>query len=323
MFSRFRRFLRENIELVGIVPGLLLALGGVWFWTWWNGLPGIELSAILTDYLVALPAVALIGYMAWRWKKEYWYDLSDEDEDRLHTDASHGNWLSFWIIVKDRLEWLVLFAVIYGAFSSFAGASVHPSTPYARDLIVRWEITSETAYNRRYARPVWPGGQSGITWGVGYDGGHQPAHVIVQDWQAHAEAKRLAGTAGLIGQAAQKALPQFRDIVTPWPLAVEVLDNASLPRYRAQARQAYGRHFDSASPWVQGALTSMTYNRGPSMAGERRRELRYIRDVCLPRGDDACVAEQILASCWVWANDNANGPGLCNRRKDEARVARG
>ena len=314
-------FLRRHIELVAVVPLLLALMGAAWWWTWQRGLPLVELGPILTDYLVGLLPVALLGYLAWRFKAEYWYDLDAEAEKDLHERAANGNRNALWVIVKDRLEWLVMFGVLYFAFSSFAGATT-PATQCTRDLLVRWEITSEQAYVRRYQSPIWPGGASGITWGIGYDGGHQAGPVILREWAAHAAAPRLSTTSGVVGEPARAALPAYRDIVVPWAMAVDVLEAHSIPRYRAAARRAYGRHFDSAPAGVQCALTSETYNRGEAMAGSRRAERREIRDRCLPAGDAECTARQLEASCRVWAADARNGPGLCARRRDEARAAR-
>lgn len=319
---RLLSFLRRHIEVSAIVPALLVLLAAAWALTWYRGQPALEVGPILTDYLVGLLPVALLGYLAWRFKAEYWYDLDAEAEKDLHERAANGNRNALWVIVKDRLEWLVMFGVLYFAFSSFAGATT-PATQCTRDLLVRWEITSQQVYMRRYQWPIWPGGASGITWGIGYDGGHQPAHIIVREWEAHEHRQRLSTTSGIIGERARQALPSYRDIVVPWRMAVDVLEAASIPRYRAAARRAYGRHFDTAPPGVQCALTSETYNRGESMAGSRRAERRVIRDECLPRGDAECVARQLEASCRVWAGDERLGGGLCARRRDEARAARG
>jgi hypothetical protein len=319
--TRLLTFLRRHLEVSAIVPALLVLLAAAWAITWYRGLPALEVGPILTDYLVGLLPVALLGYLAWRFKAEYWYDLSEQDEKDLHERAANGNRNALWLIVKDRLEWLALFGVLYFAFTSFAGAA-NPATQCTRDLLVRWEVSSAQAYARRWQWPIWPGGASGITWGVGYDGGHQAAPVILREWAVHAAAPRLATTAGIIGKPARAALPAYRDIVVPWAMAVDVLEAYSIPRYRAAARRAYGRYFDAA-PWgVQCALTSETYNRGEAMAGSRRAERREIRDRCLPAGDAECTARQLEASCRVWANDERNGPGLCARRRDEARVAR-
>ena len=67
---------------------------------------------------------------------------------------------------------------------------------------------------------------------------------------------------------------------------------------------------------------SLVYNRGASMAGPRNAEKRAIRDVCLPAGDTQCVATELRAMCRLWAG-TPNGPGLCARREDEARLAEG
>lgn len=74
-------------------------------------------------------------------------------------------------------------------------------------------------------------------------------------------------------------------------------------------------------PRPQGANVSLGYNRGWSFVGERRREMRAIRDDCVPRADRECIAVQLEAMCRIWAGQDI-GEGLCDRRKDEARLAR-
>lgn len=193
-------------------------------------------------------------------------------------------------------------------------------SPAAADLIVRWEVTSPAYYARALQRPVWPGGASGITWGIGYDGGHQAADVIASDWAAHGDAWRLRGTSGLVGTRARDALPGWADIVTPFALARTVFVNTSLPTWHGSTRRAYGPAFDSLPADAAGALVSNTYNRGTSMLGDRNREKRVIRNECLPRRDLRCIAAQLRASCRVWAGTPIQR-GMCNRREDEARLA--
>lgn len=201
-------------------------------------------------------------------------------------------------------------------------APVAVIAPAAVDLIVRWEVSSEAYYQRRLRRPIWPGGASGITWGVGYDGGHQTARDIRTDWAEHAQADRLAGTSGIAGDPARALLPDYADITVPWPMARTVFTGRSLPVYRTSARRAFGAPFDALAPDAQGALVSLIYNRGASMAGQRNAEKRTIRDVCLPAGDARCVGAELRAMCRLWAG-TPNGPGLCARREDEARLAEG
>lgn len=313
------RWLRTHVELTAILPMLLAGTAAAWFVTWARGIPAIEVGPILLDYLVGLVPTALLGYLAWRWKCEYWHDFSAEDERDLHRDARDGNRHAFWLIVKDRVEWVILFLLLVFAFGTFSGTA--NAQPAARDLIVRWEVGGPARYSAQLQRPIWPGGASGVTWGIGYDGGHQHSATILRDWSEHPAASRLATTAGVTGPGARSILPRYRDIIVTWADALRVLDARSIPVYRARARAAYGRAFDAAPEGVQAALISEVYNRGPGMAGSRRAERRAIRDVCLPARDAECVARQLERSCRVWADD-PNGRGLCARRRDEARVAR-
>ena len=69
-------------------------------------------------------------------------------------------------------------------------------SPAGVELIVRYEISSPAYYVKRLQQPVWPGAASGITWGIGYDGGYQTASRISADWVAHPDSSVLATTAG-------------------------------------------------------------------------------------------------------------------------------
>lgn len=200
-----------------------------------------------------------------------------------------------------------------------ANAAPAPTiSPAAVALIVRWEVGSASRYSRRYEAPTWPGGASGVTWGIGYDGGHQTRRQIGLDWSAHDAASRLQATAGITGQAAQPLARELRGVTVPFGMASDVFALASLPRYHASARRAFGvERFDALPADAQGALVSLVYNRGASMTGPARVEMRAIRDTCLPGSDVHCVAGQIRQMCRLWRGTNLEA-GLCGRREDEA-----
>lgn len=192
--------------------------------------------------------------------------------------------------------------------------------PCAVDLIVHYEVTSPAHYARRLEGVIWPGGASGATWGVGYDGGHQTRGVIRRDWDRHEAREQLSGTAGITGAAARALVRTLQDVRTPYGYAYEVFETASLPVYHGRARRAFGDPFDQLPPPAAGSLVSLVYNRGAGMAGDSRREMRALRDVCVPAGDVDCIAREIRAMCRIWEG-TPNGPGLCRRRDDEARLA--
>src|SRR5687767_1238475 len=51
------------------------------------------------------------------------------------------------------------------------------------DLLLGFEVGSRQGYEREFQRPVWPGGQSGVTVGIGYDLGMTSKAEIRADWE--------------------------------------------------------------------------------------------------------------------------------------------
>lgn len=305
-------FCRRHVEALLIVPGILAGLGFVSWFAWTRGEQVIDWVAAVLDTSFALAIVAGCGYLAWRFQSEYWKELDDGDEDRLHAKAETGDRNALWLIVKDRIEFLLLFVVLLLGMGRFAGAN---------ELIIKFEVSGEAGYKRCCTSPIWPGGQSGITWGIGYDGGYQHAETIRKEWAGHPAVERLATTAGLTGTRARDALRGYRDIRIEWHQALRVFHDSVLPRYERMALRAYGPPLRTAPKPVREALTSEVYNRGAGMAGDARIERRIIRDKCLPAADWACVAHMLETSCRVWAG-KSYGPGLCNHRRGEARHIR-
>ena len=204
---------------------------------------------------------------------------------------------------------------------SFASPVPSPTVTCAAHstaLIVRWEITSPAVYQRRYQGVIWPGGASGPTWAVGYDGGHQTRQTITADWATHPQVTSLSMTSGVTGPTAKLLLPQLAHVRTPYPMAVQAFSQASLPSYRAAARRALGAQpFDALPCGAQAALDSLGYNRGWQMTGPRRAEMRAIRDICVPARDTHCIATQLRAMKRLWPDVK----GLRDRRDDEAAYA--
>lgn len=186
-------------------------------------------------------------------------------------------------------------------------------------LIVRWEVGSRALYQRRWLRPVWPGGASGVTWGIGYDGGHATRDDIARAWHRHPQLPRLLTSAGVSGARAKYRAAELQDVLTPYPLAESVFREESLPAYSRDARRAFGAGVDDLPEGAIAALESEHYNRGGAMGGDRNREKREIRDTCIPARDTACIAAQLRSMKRLWPDVR----GLRDRREDEARTAEG
>ena len=191
------------------------------------------------------------------------------------------------------------------------------------DALVAFEVTSEATYRRRYQNPIWPGGSSGVTVGIGYDVGANKASQVEKDWRGRlpdADVDALKKVAGKMGQAGKNALGAVAHVVVPFDVAKEVFFTATLPRYARLTREAYPG-VEKLPHDAQAALLSLVYNRGASMKNtDRRKEMRAIRDLVSARDLDG-IADQLRAMKRLWDKEKLRG--LHVRRDAEADLVAG
>ena len=194
-----------------------------------------------------------------------------------------------------------------------------PLNDASLQLILDFEVSGgEPYYDKHLQSPIWPGAASGVTIGVGYDLGYNSTATINSDWGQHLDAgvlNRLLTTAGKTGQAAKAVLSSVKDVKVPWPAAFAVFQAVTIPKFTALARKAFPG-FDSLDPNCQGALVSLVFNRGASMDGPRRVEMRAIRDL-VPHKNYAGIAEQLRKMKRLWIGTDIE-KGMSRRRDAEA-----
>lgn len=195
-------------------------------------------------------------------------------------------------------------------------------SPRALQLLLDYEVGGGRAYyDARLRHPTWPGGESGVTIGIGYDLGYTPRARFLADWHALPQVvlDRLGATMGCKGLRARERAKEVRDIVIEWPVALEVFQRATIPFWIAQTRVAFPGV--EALPWdAEGALVSLVFNRGTSMEGDRRREMRLIRDAVLVK-DLNVIAAALRRMKRLWLGKGLDG--LLARREAEARLVEG
>jgi GH24 family phage-related lysozyme (muramidase) len=177
----------------------------------------------------------------------------------------------------------------------------------------------------------WPQGESGITLGYGCDIGADPKSLeywrgILTDEQMN----RLAAAKGKTGRAAADIARQFSDIKVSKADALAVFMKKTLPLEIALTRKTYPG-IELLPPTVLGAMTSIVYNRGSALNGERRSEMREIKDVITqftntpPERRDVKatlekIADLIQAMKRLWRGKGLDG--LLTRRDAEAKLIR-
>ena len=190
------------------------------------------------------------------------------------------------------------------------------------ELILAFEIGSRAQYERLYAHPTWPGGESGVTIGVGYDLGYTSRTQFEADWDPYLEKPEraaLAAVQGIKGAAAEQLARGLRHIDIPLAAAEPVFYASTLPRFAKSTRDTFPG-VEKLPLDAQGALLSLVFNRGTRLAGERRAEMRAIRDeLASGRASLARIAELLEAMRRLWPDAR----GLRDRRVREAELVRG
>lgn len=196
------------------------------------------------------------------------------------------------------------------------------SSRAAVNFIIACEVGSREQYDRRYYRPTWPGGRSGVTVAIGYDLGYTDRDKVLRDFHGlvpSAMIVAMQNVCGLTGSAAHAALAGIHDkVVIPWSVAVEVFENVDAPRYEHMLFRACPKAAALPADCV-GALASLTYNRGAggyTAGGDRFREMRAIR-AAIESDRPELVPDQIRSMKRLWGQDQR---GLLIRRDGEAKL---
>jgi GH24 family phage-related lysozyme (muramidase) len=185
-------------------------------------------------------------------------------------------------------------------------------------LIKRFEVSSEQNYISKLINPIWPGGDSGITIGIGYDIGYVSARTFKNDWKdllPQATISSLESAAGKKAMAAKVLLSNYENLEVPWDKA-ERQFAAFLPFVIGETETAFpnARNFKSGD--CRGALTSLVYNRGSLVnSSDRRVEMLNIKNFMASRQYEKIPAE-IRHMKRLWQNSGL--PGLIERRELEA-----
>ena len=187
-------------------------------------------------------------------------------------------------------------------------------------FIAREEVSSRRYYDTQCTRPTWPGGDSGVTIGVGYDLGQQGAFDA--DWSdllTPAQMAELRPWLAIKGDAASAGLAQLQGISIPWHDAWRVFIRRSLPAKITTTRDTFKGPV-ALRPLCFGVLVSLVYNRGAGMTDSTRhpgdrKEMRDIRAaVAAGRLGDVPTALRAMKRLWP------EGNGLRDRREREAKL---
>jgi GH24 family phage-related lysozyme (muramidase) len=194
------------------------------------------------------------------------------------------------------------------------------------DTIVYYEVGDHYDYNKHCAKPevpAWQSTSSGVTVAFGFDCGYNTKEQIAKAFNGIAsdnEIKALQSVSGMKGKNAYyNGLPKVKNSVYfTYEEAEQVFKRDSLPRFTKQTADAFILSKDQLHPHSNAALTSLVFNRGPSLANtDSRKEMRWIKyNISVGRED--LVPSDIKSMKRLWSYTSLKGLHL--RRDAEAKL---
>jgi hypothetical protein len=194
------------------------------------------------------------------------------------------------------------------------------------DLILEFEVGGgENYYNKYLKNPTWPEGQSGVTIGVGYDLGYVNKAEFTEDWKDLPKEvfDRLYKVVGIKGYNAKNLIRGLKDINIPWDIALKVFNNKTVTKFWNLTKETFP-NFDNLPEDAKGGLVSLVFNRGNALEGDRRREMKLIRDgmrlvSIFDQKALTFIANQIRNMKRIWIGGSIE-KGMSRRRDAEAKL---
>jgi GH24 family phage-related lysozyme (muramidase) len=194
-------------------------------------------------------------------------------------------------------------------------------SPETLKLLFDYEVGGGKSYYDKYlSKFTWPGGASGPTIGIGVDCGYYTKDELSKIFhflpnnqiRLIQEANNKTSTSG---KEYTKTLREA-GITVSWDDAKEIFETLTWPKFAKLAEKTFPG-LDKLCDNAYGAIVSLVFNRGSSMTGDSRLEMRNIRDL-VPKKDYKGIAKQLRNMKRIWKGKGLDG--LIERREAEAKL---
>ena len=173
----------------------------------------------------------------------------------------------------------------------------------ALDLILEYEVGGGKDYYDKYLQhPTWPGGHSGLTLGIGIDCGYYSSSEIASmfNFLLTTQLKAVQNASGKTGEAGRNYVRQIKslNVTVTWEQAVKIFEDVTWPKFASLTERVFPG-LDQLCDNAYGALVSLVFNRGGSLVGDSRAEMRAIRDL-VPQKDYPGIAAELRKMKHIW-----------------------
>ena len=194
-------------------------------------------------------------------------------------------------------------------------------SPETLKLLFDYEVGGGKPYYDKYlSKFTWPGGASGPTIGIGVDCGYYTKEELskIFHFLSTDQIKLIQEASGKTGASGKEYTKTLREagISVSWEQAKEIFETLTWPKFAKLAEKTFSG-LDKLCDAVYGAIVSLVFNRGSSMVGDSRLEMRNIRDL-VPKKDYRGIANELRKMKRIWKGKGLDG--LIERREAEAKL---
>lgn len=194
-------------------------------------------------------------------------------------------------------------------------------SPETLKLLFDYEVGGGKPYYDKYlSKFTCPGGASGPTIGIGVDCGYYTKEELAKIFYflPNDQIKLIQGASGKTSAAGKEYTKTLRDagITVSWDQAKEIFETLTWPKFAKLAERAFPG-LDKLCDNAYGAIVSLVFNRGSSMTGDSRLEMRNIRDL-VPKKNYKGIAKELRNMKRIWKGKGLDG--LIERREAEAKL---
>jgi GH24 family phage-related lysozyme (muramidase) len=189
------------------------------------------------------------------------------------------------------------------------------------NLLLEYEVGGGKSYYDKYlSKFTWPGGASGPTIGIGIDCGYYSKEELskIFIFLSKKEIELIQGASGKTSQSGKEYTTTLRKagIAVNWNQALHIFETLTWPKFSRLAERAFPG-LDQLCDNAYGAIVSLVFNRGTSMTGSSRTEMKNIKELVSKKNYKG-IAKELRKMKRIWEGGGLDG--LITRREAEAKL---
>ena len=194
-----------------------------------------------------------------------------------------------------------------------------PISEKSLNLLLKHEVGGGQRYYEKYLSSfTWPGGASGPTIGIGIDCAYYSKDELEKmfDYLDDHDLELVLNASGKTGESGRTYARKLREagIKMSWDKAIDIFEEKTWAKFSRLAEKIYP-DLKYLCDDAYGAVVSIVFNRGASLSGASRVEMKNLINLISSKNYKGIAAE-IRKMKRLWVGKGMDG--LIRRREDEA-----